>query len=84
MRITHFLDLSGAIKLGFERNDQQAEILQGELFGDLTPTGQWVEIKKRLAPLEPSNIFCIGLNYHEHADETGKSTAKNPIINAPQ
>lgn len=80
MRITRFLDSSDAIKLGFERNDQQAELLQGELFGDLTPTGVLVEIKKRLAPLEPSNIFCIGLNYQKHADETGKSIAKNPVI----
>ncbi|MCF6280963.1 MAG: fumarylacetoacetate hydrolase family protein [Candidatus Polarisedimenticolaceae bacterium] len=80
MRITRFLDMSGAIKLGIERNDAQAEILQGELFGDLISTGTLVEIKKRLAPLHPVNIFCIGLNYQDHADETGKSIAKNPII----
>jgi 2-keto-4-pentenoate hydratase/2-oxohepta-3-ene-1,7-dioic acid hydratase in catechol pathway len=80
MRITRFLDTSGAIRLGIERNNQQADILQGELFGEFTPTGELVEIKKRLAPLTPSNIFCIGLNYQEHADETGGSIAKNPVI----
>ncbi len=84
MRITPFLDSSGAIKLEFERNNQQAEILQGGLFVDLTPTGQLVEIKKRLTPLKPSNIFCIGLNYQEHADEMDKSITKNLVINASQ
>ncbi len=80
MRITRFLDSSGAIRLGIERSNTEAEILQGELFADLTPTGELVEIKKRLAPLQPSNIFCIGLNYQEHADETGNRVAKNPVI----
>ena len=80
MHITRFLDTDGVIRLGIAQQNDQAEFLQGELFGDLTPTGELVKIKKRLAPLEPVNIFCIGLNYQEHANETGKRTTENPVI----
>lgn len=80
MRITRFIDIHGEIQLGIERDDGEAEILHGELFSDLSPTGELVKIKKRLAPIVPVNIFCIGLNYQEHANETDQQIAENPVI----
>ena len=37
-------------------------------------------IARLLAPLEPVNIFCIGLNYRAHAAETGAPIPEQPVI----
>jgi len=66
--------------LGRELDGDRAELLDGELFGQLLPTGETGEIIRRLAPLDPVNIFCIGLNYREHAAETGAALPENPVI----
>ncbi len=31
-------------------------------------------------PVVPSNIFCIGLNYRAHAEETGAAIPEHPVI----
>lgn len=33
-----------------------------------------------LAPVVPSNIFCIGLNYREHAKEGGAAIPERPVV----
>ena len=33
-----------------------------------------------LAPVAPPNIFCIGLNYRAHAEETGACVPENPVV----
>jgi 2-keto-4-pentenoate hydratase/2-oxohepta-3-ene-1,7-dioic acid hydratase in catechol pathway len=35
---------------------------------------------KLLAPVNPPNIFCLGLNYREHAAETGHPLPDEPLI----
>ncbi len=56
----------------------------GDLFapGELRRTNQVVQQQnvKVLAPVVPPAIFCIGLNYQAHAEETGKEVPKYPII----
>ncbi|MET0100166.1 MAG: fumarylacetoacetate hydrolase family protein [Sedimenticola sp.] len=80
MRITRFIDDRGETRFGRELDPGQAELLEGDLFGDLRGTGEIVDIGRRLAPLVPVNIFCIGLNYREHARETGIALPENPVI----
>jgi len=80
MRIVRFLDHQGIIRYGRETGPQQAERLAGDLFEGLQPTGERVSLGRRLAPLEPVNIFCIGLNYREHAAETGAELPQHPVI----
>ena len=33
-----------------------------------------------LAPLIPSSIICIGLNYRKHAEESGAKLPEHPIV----
>ena len=33
-----------------------------------------------LAPVTPSKVVCVGLNYHDHAVETGKALPAEPLI----
>ena len=49
---------------------------------DLEPTGEQVELSKvsLLAPVVPTNIFCIGLNYREHAKEGGQPIPQQPVV----
>jgi len=58
----------------------QAERLSGDLYSGLSPTGTHDTIKKLLAPLEPTAILCIGLNYRHHAAESGAKTPQMPIL----
>jgi 2-keto-4-pentenoate hydratase/2-oxohepta-3-ene-1,7-dioic acid hydratase in catechol pathway len=49
-------------------------------FSELSPTGEEARIAKLLAPLQPTAIFCIGLNYRRHAAETGAALPEWPVL----
>jgi len=56
-------------------------LLEGDLFGrheagdEIRSTGQ-----RLLAPVEPSKMVCIGLNYRDHAAETNKPLPTYPLM----
>ena len=56
--------------------------LRGEVFGspsfDRKPTPR--KGVKTLVPVVPTKIICVGLNYADHARETGKELPKEPLI----
>ncbi len=80
MKIIRFLDEHQKERLGSQYRAGSAELLDGDLYEGVTATGKRVAVQSLLAPVVPSNIFCIGLNYHEHARETGKERPSYPII----
>ena len=79
MRIVRFVDPLGSTHFGKDLGDGTAQRHTGGLF-DLKPTDDTLEIARRLAPLVPTNIFCIGANYAEHAKESGAETPETPLI----
>jgi 2-keto-4-pentenoate hydratase/2-oxohepta-3-ene-1,7-dioic acid hydratase in catechol pathway len=54
--------------------------LEGDLFGELRDTARPAQVAKRLAPLAPAAILCIGLNYRKHAEEGGKPVPEHPVL----
>ncbi len=80
MHIIRFYDDTGKISYGRKHQDETVTVLQGRLFDDFQDTGTPVKVKKLLAPLQPAAILCIGLNYHQHADETGMQPPKYPVL----
>jgi 2-keto-4-pentenoate hydratase/2-oxohepta-3-ene-1,7-dioic acid hydratase in catechol pathway len=54
--------------------------IEGDLFGEYSVTDIPVEPVERLAPILPSAILCIGLNYRRHAAETGGTPPEFPIL----
>ena len=80
MRILRFLDAAGQDSLGCEHPDGGVTRLAGDLYGELTDTGQPATVAKLLAPFRPVDILCIGLNYQKHAEEGGKPTPENPVL----
>ena len=43
-------------------------------------TDETLKVDKLLAPLVPADILCIGLNYREHAAESGSPVPKHPML----
>lgn len=81
MRIARFQDEHGHLRAGVDLGDGTADVFAtAEVLHDRRPTGERVRIAQRLAPLVPTNIFCIGLNYRRHAEETGASLPEHPVL----
>jgi 2-keto-4-pentenoate hydratase/2-oxohepta-3-ene-1,7-dioic acid hydratase in catechol pathway len=79
MRIVRF-NSGGSIYLGKQIDDRSALLIEGDLLGDWRVSDQRLAIDKLLAPLVPTDILCIGLNYREHAAESGSSIPQNPML----
>lgn len=52
----------------------------GDVFGEFLITDREVKLGKRLAPVAPVNILCIGLNYRKHAEEGGRGAPERPVL----
>lgn len=80
MHIVRFLDTDGRERYGERVNEQSARVIEGELFGEFRVTDETRAIGKLLAPLVPRAILCIGLNYRQHAAETGARLPEYPVL----
>ena len=56
--------------------------LRGDVFGSPSFDRKATPRKgvKTLVPVVPSKIICVGLNYADHARETGKALPREPLI----
>lgn len=81
-RIIRFVDSSGAVRFGTPADESlsTARELAGDPFHELKPTGQTMGVAKLLAPVDPPNILCIGLNYRRHAEESGMALPERPLL----
>ncbi len=80
MKIIRYQSPSGEIAYAQEHADGSATKLRGTLFEGLTPTGEPAPIARVLAPLVPTAILCIGLNYRQHAIETNAPFPQYPVL----
>src|SRR6188768_3003424 len=78
MRIIRYADPQGTIRFASQIADGAAREIDGDIFGQFSVSNRQAEVKKLLAPLQPTALFCIGLNYKRHAEE-----GKNPIPQWP-
>jgi len=75
MRVIRFLGVDGVVHTGEEPSDPSsaAAVLSGDLYaGTLRRSGESVHIAKILPAVVPCDIFCIGLNYMKHYEESAK------------
>ncbi|MDB5318413.1 MAG: Ureidoglycolate lyase [Phycisphaerales bacterium] len=79
MRIIRFTS-GGQTYLGQPIDDKTAFRIDGDLLGAFQVTDQKLLIEKLLTPLVPTDILCIGLNYREHAAESGSQIPANPML----
>lgn len=87
MGIVRFEDEQGQIHYGSDQNTVKdgvaggrVELLKGDPYSELTPTGEKAEPVRLLAPVVPTNIFCVGRNYVDHIEEFDKSIPEYPIL----
>ena len=80
MKIARFLDPHGTIHLGRPTDGGHASRLAGHLYTEVRDTGEILPVARWLAPVEPVNIFAIGLNYRAHAEETGAPVPESPVV----
>jgi 2-keto-4-pentenoate hydratase/2-oxohepta-3-ene-1,7-dioic acid hydratase in catechol pathway len=81
MKIIRYQNQTDEIKYGILKSSKIFE-LQGDLFDDFSAGPAVAELKnvKLLAPIMPPNIIAIGLNYRQHALETGAQIPERPVI----
>jgi len=80
MKIIRFQDTSGEIQFGEPLNAQSAYLIEGNIFETYQVTDRIVPVEKLLAPVVPPTILCIGLNYRQHAEETGAKIPEHPVL----
>ena len=80
MRIIRYQDSHGSVKhaAGAE-NETPLEII-GDIFDRYEVSPRRADIRKILAPVEPTVFLGIGLNYRRHAEETKAKIPEFPVL----
>ena len=60
--------------------DGRWHVVEGSIFGAWTPGAELPTPGRLLAPVEPSKIVAVGLNYRDHAMERGKPLPEEPLL----
>ena len=79
MKILRHLTSAGSAYAALQPDGSAREIA-GDIFGDHRVTDRVVKPGKNLAPVVPTNILCIGLNYKKHAAESNNAPPKYPVL----
>ncbi|HEU5123320.1 MAG TPA: fumarylacetoacetate hydrolase family protein [Verrucomicrobiae bacterium] len=80
MKIIRYQDRNGVIGFAARQADGSALKLVGDIFSKPEVTSEKAEVAKLLAPIVPTNILCIGLNYRHHAAETRAKIPEFPVL----
>lgn len=82
MKLIRFLTEKDQIMHGVYNPDSPgwAQIIQGDVLDNFTVLPGSEKIKRMLAPIVPTNILALGLNYRRHADETKISHPDIPVL----
>lgn len=80
MKIIRYIDSNQCVYFGDASSAAAVEELSGGLFTGLRRTGRSSVPQKILAPLEPTAILGVGLNYRRHAAESGASILEFPVL----
>jgi 2-keto-4-pentenoate hydratase/2-oxohepta-3-ene-1,7-dioic acid hydratase in catechol pathway len=80
MQLLRFLDPTGATGLGCRNADGHVTRADGDWLAGYHDTGEPAVVAKLLAPIEPRDIICIGLNYRRHAAEGNLPVPEFPVV----
>ena len=80
MKIIRYQDSQSKIHQGIQHADGTTTRIEGELFGDHADSGEAADVVKLLAPIQPVDIICIGLNFRKHANEGRKPIPDYPVV----
>lgn len=80
MKIVRYRDRLGRIDHGALQQDGRVLRLEGDIFAGARPAGDAADVQKLLAPVVPTAILGIGLNYRQHAAESGAAVPEFPVM----
>lgn len=80
MKIIRYLDSHGRVNSGAELPNGNALRIAGDVFGEYSVTTTPADIVKLLAPIVPTQILCVGLNYRRHAAESNATIPDRPVM----
>ena len=80
MKIIRHQNANGIVEHAALQPDGTARRIEGDLFGCYSVTGDVVKPGKLLAPIQPTAILCIGLNYRKHAEESNAPIPQHPVL----
>ena len=80
MNIIRYADPQGETHYAAEQADGSALQIEGDIFGEYRVTNAKAHMAKVLAPVVPTAILCIGLNYKRHAEEGKAPIPKWPVL----
>ena len=80
MKIIRYENTNGEIAWAEEDADGRRTRLSGDPFTGFEKTGVPASVQRLLAPIAPSAIICIGLNYRQHAVETNAPLPQHPVV----
>jgi 2-keto-4-pentenoate hydratase/2-oxohepta-3-ene-1,7-dioic acid hydratase in catechol pathway len=80
MKIIRHQNQQGAIAYAAHQSDGSALKLAGDIYAHPQITHEKADVARLLAPVEPPNLLCIGLNYRRHAQETGAKIPEFPVL----
>jgi len=83
MKIVRALLASGEVLHGVMQEDGGITVIEGDILDEWSLGSKQVsqdQIDKLLVPIDPPNVYAIGLNYRAHADEGGFDYPDEPVI----
>jgi 2-keto-4-pentenoate hydratase/2-oxohepta-3-ene-1,7-dioic acid hydratase in catechol pathway len=79
MEIVRVENVDGKICYGYEAGNR-VFLLEGDIYGDFRQSDVLLQPVRRLAPVVPTVIYGIGLNYRGHAAEMGVELPEHPVV----
>ncbi|HEX8341347.1 MAG TPA: fumarylacetoacetate hydrolase family protein [Tepidisphaeraceae bacterium] len=79
MKIVRF-EHNGKPRYAQWAGEDSAWPIDGDPWGLCVVSPERVAVNRWLAPLVPTDILCIGVNYRQHAAETGSAVPANPML----
>jgi len=80
MKLIRYRDPHGRTHFAHQVTGGIAHRIEGDPFGAFAITPERAEVAARLAPVVPTQIMGIGLNYRQHAAETKAKVPEFPIL----
>lgn len=80
MKIIRYRDSAGRSSYGAAQQDGTSLRIEGDIFGSYHVTQEPAEVAQLLAPVVPTQILGVGLNYRHHAAESGMKIPEQPVL----
>jgi 2-keto-4-pentenoate hydratase/2-oxohepta-3-ene-1,7-dioic acid hydratase in catechol pathway len=80
MKVVRYQDTLGVKSFGCRHDDGRITRIEGDILASFKDSSEVVSPVKLLAPIEPRDILCIGLNYRKHATEGNHPFPDYPVV----